>query len=151
MNRQMDQKGVVAGLFFLVFGLAIAVGAASYPFKADTGIGPGFFPSMVGIALAITGIVQIGAAMGPGATPTRFDRRPLKPILFTTGGVVVFALLLKPGGLILALPALFLCLALAQSSFSWRRLVGVSLVLLPSAWLIFIAFLGMPIRFLPDF
>lgn len=151
MRRQLDRKGVAAGLFYLLFGLAITAGSASYPFAAYTGIGPGFFPFLVGVALAITGIALTATAIGQGAIASTFEKRAVRPILFTTGGVVAFALLLESGGLVLAIPALFVCLALAQPTFSWRRLAGVSLALLPAAWLIFDVFLGMPVRLLPAF
>jgi hypothetical protein len=48
-----SQKDFFSGLMFLVVGLGFAVGAYSYGMGDGAKMGPGYFPRMLGIILAL--------------------------------------------------------------------------------------------------
>ena len=50
-----DRKDVAAGLLFAAIGLATAIVASEYPLGTMRSIGPGYFPIMIGIVLALLG------------------------------------------------------------------------------------------------
>src|SRR5687767_1556506 len=50
-------RDVLAGVAFVGFGLAFAVGALAYDIGDPVRMGPGFFPLVVGVLLAILGVL----------------------------------------------------------------------------------------------
>ena len=61
-------KDVLAGLAFVAFGLAFALGAAGYEIGTALRMGPGYFPLVLGGLLVLLGIVIIvgGIVAGEG-------------------------------------------------------------------------------------
>ena len=58
-----SQKDFFSGLVFVVVGSAYALGANNYKIGEAARMGPGYFPLMLGILLAVLGIVVIIKAM----------------------------------------------------------------------------------------
>jgi hypothetical protein len=64
---------ILAGAVFVVFGLAFAIGAATYEVGTPLRMGPGYFPLVLGGLLAVLGIAIVvkglvagdGEAIGP--------------------------------------------------------------------------------------
>jgi hypothetical protein len=52
-----SQKDFFAGLMFIIIGSAFAIGAYSYSMGEGARMGPGYFPRMLGVLLAILGCV----------------------------------------------------------------------------------------------
>ena len=48
-----SQKDFFSGLMFLVIGGAFALGATSYTLGTSARMGPGYFPMMLGVIMAI--------------------------------------------------------------------------------------------------
>ena len=55
-----SQKDFFSGLMFLVVGAAFAWGATSYSVGTGARMGPGYFPLLLGVLLAILGAVDLG-------------------------------------------------------------------------------------------
>lgn len=101
---------VVAGSFLLVFA-AVVLGATADLAKLAAGeIGPGFFPALCGMLLAGVGAVLVGMGLrGTAPSAAAHDRHDgsgdFLRATAVTGSVLLFAVLLKPAGLALALVA----------------------------------------------
>ena len=150
--RIVDQKNFAAGLLYIVFGGAVTIASAGFQIGTAARMGPGYFPLMVGGALVVTGLVVLFGALGGANEPTEgIGRWDLKAVLAVAAGVVAFALLIRPLGLVVAVPALILVSAFADAQRAWRNVVIAILVLLPLTWLIFVAILGLQLRLLPGF
>ena len=54
-GRIHNKKDVAAGLLFVAIGAATIIGASDYPRGTIRSIGPGYFPIMLGIVLALPG------------------------------------------------------------------------------------------------
>lgn len=54
-GRIHNKKDLAAGLLFVAIGAATIIGASDYPLGTIRSIGPGYFPIMLGIALALLG------------------------------------------------------------------------------------------------
>ena len=94
-----SQKDFFSGLMFALVGLAFAVGATNYNVGTGARMGPGYFPLMLGILLAIAGLRRHASA---SLTVETADGDPVgriawKPLVFIIGANLVFGLLL--GGL----------------------------------------------------
>ena len=95
-------KNVLAGLTFIGFGLAFAAGATAYDVGDPVRMGPGFFPLVIGVLLAILGVVIAATRSGDEEPITAPPWRAAGLIL---GGIVVFGMTVRGLGL---LPAIFL-------------------------------------------
>lgn len=136
------------GLVILVIGLAVAVQGQAYPFGTLSQMGPGFFPAIAGLGMALLGglifwqVPDAGQARDGG-------RLNLRPAFFIFAGLLAWALLLRPTGLVIATVAMSLLSAFAYPTPNPRR-IAITVVLLPILGVaLFIYGLGMPMRAFP--
>lgn len=149
--RIVNQKDFATGAFFLVFGALTALGATRYPMGTSSAMGPGYFPLLAGLTLAVIGVIVLIGSLARAAEPARFGSWSLPRVLVILAAVLLFAATLEPLGLIVALPLLVGVSSLAHREFSWRMTLLVTAILLPLIWLIFKLFLGLAIPLTPDF
>ncbi len=96
-----SQVDFFAGLMFLVVGALFALGATKYNVGSAARMGPGYFPLLLGILLAVLGAGIIFYAMvhnpAHGKTGDKIGVWAWKPICFVLGANVLFGIAL--GGL----------------------------------------------------
>jgi hypothetical protein len=96
-----SQVDFFAGLMFLIVGILFALGAQKYNLGTAARMGPGYFPTLLGILLAIFGGLIIFFAMMKNPSHAKDGDKvgsfAWKPILFVLGANVVFGICL--GGL----------------------------------------------------
>jgi hypothetical protein len=97
-------KDVLAGLAFVGFGAAFAVGASSYNIGTPTRMGPGFVPLALGVILAALGVVIIvkGYVAGEG---DEIGEVPWRALVLLTVAIVIFGITVRPLGLVPSLLA----------------------------------------------
>ena len=110
------------GLMVLIGGGAAVVGS-QYQMGSLTRMGPGFFPTALGVLLAILGIVIAGtAAYSPTPAAAGPAMRPdWRGWLCIAGGAFLFIALAGHGGLV---PATFACVfvaAMGDRTNSWKE------------------------------
>lgn len=144
MTSRFDkQADLEAGLFFMVFGSLTAALSLQYPLGTIASMGPGMFPFLLGCILAAVGLlILIKGLAGKGEEARSL---PLAPALLITASILVFAVLVKPVGLIAAIPAQVLVGLWASEHFTWTRAAGLSIGLLTFCYLVFVYFLGVPV------
>jgi hypothetical protein len=139
-------KDVLAGLAFVGFGLAFAVAALAYDIGDPVRMGPGFFPLLVGVLLAILGVL---IAMTRSNEP---DEEPISPppwraAALILAALVVFGLTVRGLGLV---PAIFVTALLAslasRETKPWAAvLLAVGLTALSIAIFVFALSLRLPL------
>ncbi|MDW8335597.1 MAG: tripartite tricarboxylate transporter TctB family protein [Tepidimonas sp.] len=139
MNR--DGRDIVGGVLMAAIGAAAALYAqAEYELGELRNMGPGFFPVVLGWVLAVLGLlIAVPALLRQGEAITVAWRAAACVV----GSLVVFGLLLKPAGMVLATVAAVLVASLADDRFTWRTRLITAAAIAALAWLIFIAGLGM--------
>jgi hypothetical protein len=132
------------GLFFIAFGVSTAALSTAYPLGAAARMGPGYFPTVLGLLLAAIGIgvVLRSLASAAGGNVGRVDLWLALRLLLA---IVIFGLLLERAGLILTAFATVLVAARAGHEFRWREALVSALALSAASWLIFVALLKQPI------
>ncbi len=136
-----------AGLMFLAFGVGFAYAAQNYQMGTAVRMGPAYFPTVLGGILAALGlIIFLKSFVAAGPEVARFY---LKPLILVLGGVVIFALLLRPLGLVIATGALILVSALGGSEFKIKEVVIEIACLVVFALVIFVKGLGLPFTLCP--
>lgn len=84
----------LSGLLLLFFGLTVALYSLSLPAPAGLRVGPGTFPTMIGIALAVCGAVLIASGRRQrGAAWVEWESWLREPRLALNAALVVAALI----------------------------------------------------------
>lgn len=155
-----SQKDFFSGLMFMVLGIAYAWGATNYTIGEGARMGPGYFPLMLGILLAIIGIIIVFGAM---VVETE-DGDPIgsfawKPLFFVILANFVFGLMLggipaiglPAMGLIVGIYAAVFVASLAGDEFKVKEVAILATALAVLSYLAFIVLLNLQFPVWPSF
>jgi hypothetical protein len=155
-----SQKDFAAGLMFTVVGIGFAWGATNYTIGNGARMGPGYFPLMLGILLAVLGlIVTFTALVVETENGDRIGSIAWKPLGFIIGANLLFGILLaglpKLGipamGLIVAIYGLVFVAALAGDEFKAKEVAVLATVLAVGSYLAFVVLLKLQFPVWPTF
>lgn len=155
-----SQKDFYSGLMFMVIGGAFAWGATSYSVGTGARMGPGYFPLLLGIVLAVLGAFILFYSLVEHTE----DGEPIgkfawRPIGFVLGANVAFGILLAglpslgvPAmGLILAIYALVIIASMAGDHFVLKDVLLLATILSVGSYLAFIVLLKLQMPVWPTF
>ncbi len=158
--QMKSQRDFFAGLLFMATGVAFAWGATSYTVGSAARMGPGYFPLMLGIVLALLGAFILFESL----VVSTEDGEPVgkiawKPLGFVIGANVAFGILLAglpslgiPAmGLIVGIFALVFIASLAGDRFVAKEAFILSVILSVLSYLAFIKLLNLQFRVWPSF
>ena len=136
-----------AGLMFIAFGVGFAWVAQNYQMGTSVRMGPAYFPTVLGWLLAVLGLaIFLQSFISTGPPVAKFYFRPLVLIVLAT---VLFGILLKPLGLVLAVAVLVGVGAFGGFEFRTKEVAILYVVLaIFSVW-VFVKGLGLPIPVWP--
>jgi hypothetical protein len=146
-----NSRDFYAGLMFFFFGLLFLLVARNYPMGRAGQMGPGYFPTLLGGCLAFIGFAISAGAFGSGDETVK----PLalgslfRPLALVSVGVLAFAVMVRPLGLLLATLALVVVSSLGGSEFRTREVIGLFIVLAAISVTVFIYGFGLPLRVWP--
>ena len=93
-----SQKDFFAGLMFMGVGTAFAWGATSYSIGTGARMGPGYFPLLLGVMLALLGVAIIfNALVVESANGDKMGTWAYRPLVYIIGANLIFGVCL--GGL----------------------------------------------------
>jgi hypothetical protein len=96
------------------------------------------------------GLVVAGSALGAAGPRTELGNWSLRTVAVVLLSVVLFGLLLKPLGLLIAATVLILASARAHAAWSWRTSIISAAILAPATAIVFVGLLGLRIPLLPS-
>jgi hypothetical protein len=155
-----SQKDFFSGLMFLVVGLGFVVGAYSYSMGDGARMGPGYFPRMLGILLAILGsVITFKALTVATADGEKLGKWAWKPIVFILGANLAFGVLLAglpsikfPAfGLIVAIYTSTIIASFAGDRVKMKEVLILATVLSVGSYLAFIVLLKLQLPVWPVF
>jgi hypothetical protein len=155
-----SQKDFFAGLMFLLVGLAFAWGAGSYSIGTGARMGPGYFPMVLGVLLAVLGLIVTITALvveTPDGDPV--GRIAWKPLVFIIAGNLVFgasigglpSIGLPPMGLIFGIFALTVVASNAGDEFKFKEVLILAILLSLFSYGAFIMLLKLQFPVWPTF
>lgn len=145
-----NPKDFWAGVMFAAIGIAFAVVVKVYEYPMGTAsrMGPGFFPFYLGIIMAILGGAIIVESMATSGGPV--GKFAWKPILWILAAVIIFGLIAKWAGLVVAVIALVFVSAYGGHEFRWKEVAITAVILAIFSVLVFVKGLKQPFPIWPS-
>lgn len=145
------------GLLFLVIAKGIKLGDSvllpGYAMGSPARMGPAFFPFWLGLILFALGVLIaiVGFRERGGGPDSAFPTYHWKPILYVLGSVVMFGLILKPVGMLIAGFLVVVVSSMGNpEKFHTRDVIFLGLGLVVFCALVFVWGLKLPIPLCPD-
>ena len=155
-----SQKDFFSGLMFMGVGIAFAWGATNYNVGTGARMGPGYFPLMLGILLAIIGpVMACKATVVEAVGGDKIGEWAWKPLVFILLANFTFGVLLgglpsigvPAMGLIIAIYALTIIAGMAGDQFSLKSSILLATALAIGSYVAFIWALKLQIQVWPTF
>lgn len=147
-----SEKDFWSGIMFLVVGIVFAVGATNYSMGTSARPGPGYFPLILSIILAILGAIVLFKSLTIETEGgDKIGHIAWRPLLVVVASITVFAVLLPRLGMFLTIPVLIVMVSFAGDEFKWKGVLIAAVVLTIFSWLVFVKGLGLTIPVLPSF
>ena len=125
-----NQRAFAAGALFLLVAVFYFTMSFNYQQGTPARMGPGFFPKMVSILLALIGVGILVGSVSKRAHVEGLERWDVKGLIWIAGSVALFALLLPTFGLVVALAALIIISSYASPEFTWLGTLVNTVVLI---------------------
>jgi Tripartite tricarboxylate transporter TctB family len=144
----------------VVVGVAYALGATNYKIGDGARMGPGYFPLLLGVLLAILGVVVMFKAMVVETMDgDKIGKFAWKPLFFIIAANLSFGVLLgglpsikfPSFGLIVAIYALVPIAALAGDEFKLKEVLVLATILAATSYFAFIYALKLQFPVWPSF
>jgi hypothetical protein len=152
-----SQQDFYSGLLFMAFGIAFAWGAGTYDMGSADQMGPGYFPRLLGILTALTGV----AVALKGVVRTHEDRRigpwAWKQLVLIICANLIFGVMigglpsinLPPMGLVLGVYCLVFIASFASQEFRLKEVVTLSTILVIAVYAICVKLLNLYVPLWP--
>ncbi|GAB4088391.1 tripartite tricarboxylate transporter TctB family protein [Hydrogenophaga soli] len=155
-----SQRDFGAGLMFTVVGGGFAYGATTYQVGDAARMGPGYFPLMLGVILALMGLAVLAKSFVHGSPDgDKIGAIAWRPLSFVLLANVVFGVLLVglpsiglPGmGLVVAIFGLTFIASLAGDDFRLKEVLILSAILSAGSYVAFVWALKLQFPVWPTF
>ena len=155
-----SQKDFFSGLMFTVTGAAFAYGATSYSIGTGGRMGPGYFPLLLGVILAILGgIIMFKALVVESRGGDKIGKWAWKPLFLIIAANLIFGVMigglpgigLPPMGLIAGIFALTIVASLAGDRFKLKEVLILAVILSVGSYAAFILLLKLQFPVWPTF
>ena len=139
---RVEKTELISGLVLLLLGLGVVLESSRYGLGRLSAIGPGFFPTALGVVLVLCGL---------GTLVHSFQRAGPAPVvkwralLAVAAALLVFALALRPLGLIPATIAATITARLAEPGFAILPVLVLAGALAVLSWAVFGVGLNLPL------
>ena len=146
-----SQKDFASGLMFIAVGLGFSYIATTYNMGTTAKMGPGFFPYWLGLLLAILGAIVTMTSMSSKSSEDQIAKWDWPSVLWVTGSVVIFGVVLAYLGLMLSVLVLVFISAMASHEFHWKGTIVNAVILNLIAYVAFIWGLKLQFQVWPSF
>lgn len=146
------QRDFAAGLMFTALGALVAWGSTDYKLGTTMRMGPGYFPLVLGIAMAMLGLALAVRHLALDHSLTKLnliEKFSLRSLLLIGGSMLIFGFAVQKAGLIIATIGLVVVSGIAHREFSWKELSVLSIGLATFASIAFVYGLGLPLQVVP--
>lgn len=155
-----SQKDFFSGLMFTIVGAAFALGATTYTVGNGARMGPGYFPLMLGILLAILGaVILFKALVVQTADGEKIGKWAFRPLAFVILANLLFGVMigglpsigLPAMGMIMGIYVLTIIASMADGHFKLKEVLILATILSIGSYLAFVVLLKLQFPVWPTF
>jgi hypothetical protein len=155
-----SQKDFLSGLMFMGIGVAFAWGATTYNVGSGARMGPGYFPLMLGVLMAILGTaITFKSLVVETEGGDKMGKWAFKPLVFIIMANLIFGVLLAglpsiklPAmGMIVAIYALTFISSMAEAGWKVKNTFILATILAVGSYLAFVVLLKLQFPVWPTF
>ena len=155
-----SQKDFFSGLMFMGVGAAFAWGATTYNVGEGARMGPGYFPLMLGVLMAILGIaVTFKSLVVETEGGDKIGKWAWKPLVYIIAANLLFGVLLgglpsiklPAMGMIAAIYALTFVASMAEAGWKVKNTCVLATVLAAGSYIAFVVVLKLQFAVWPAF
>ena len=136
-------KDFWSGLIFTAMGAGAVFLGGESSMGTATKMGPAYFPTVLGVLLALIGGALVARAFV--VTGEGLGGFALRPLVLVLGATILFGLLVRGTGMVLALIVLVLLSAAASRLVRWGPAIALAVGLAAFSAVVFVKVLGLPI------
>ncbi len=155
-----SQKDFFSGLMFMGVGVAFAWGATTYNVGNGARMGPGYFPLMLGVLMAVLGAaITFFSLVVETVGGDKIGKWAWKPLVFIILANLIFGVLLgglpiiklPPMGMIVGIYALTFIASMAEEGWKVKNTAILATVLAIGSYLAFVVVLKLQFPVWPTF
>jgi hypothetical protein len=155
-----SQKDFFSGLMFMSVGAAFAWGATKYSVGTGARMGPGYFPLMLGVMLAVLGsVITFKSLVVETTGGDKIGSWAWKPLIFIILGNLTFGVLLAglPSiklptmGMIVGIYVLTFITSMAEPGWKVKNTFILSTILAVGSYIAFVVILKLQFQVWPAF
>ncbi len=121
---------------FIAFGALAIFIASDYPYGTAARMGPGYFPTWIGIAMVILGLMI--TVSGFREQGQGIGKWPWKAMILISIAFIFFGWSIDNLGFIIALFVMVTLAAMAGREYRWKEGIILAVVLIIGSWALFI-------------
>jgi hypothetical protein len=141
-----NAKDFWTGVIYLFVGSGALILSRDYGMGTAVKMGPAYFPTLLSLLLMVIGIISVIRSFLKSGTP--IGAVAWKGLLLIVASTLLFGMIVRGAGLILALPLLVIVSALASTRFSWKTSLLEAAGITVFCILVFLKGLGLPLPIL---
>ena len=139
-------KDFWAGIIYIVAGSGAWIISRDYGMGSAGKMGPAYFPTILGALLTVIGIISILRSFLKSGSPIGVVA--WKGLALIVVSTLLFGMIVRGAGLIIALPLLVIVSAFASARFSWKYSLAEAAVITVFCIVVFLKGLGVPLPIL---
>jgi len=139
-------KDFWTGVIYIGVGYAAFIISREYGMGTAMKMGPAYFPTILGFLLIVIGIISVVRSFLVSGSPIGIIA--WKGLILIVASTLMFGMIVRGAGLILALPLLVVVSALGSNRFRWKYALVEAALITIFCILVFVKGLGVPLKIL---
>ena len=141
-----NAKDFWTGLIYLFVGSGALIISRDYDMGTAVKMGPAYFPTLLSVLLMVIGIISVLRSFFKSGSPIGVVA--WKRLVLIVASTLLFGMIVRGAGLLLALPLLVIVSASASARFSWKTSLAEAVGITVFCIVIFLKGLGVPLPIL---
>lgn len=143
MSKIRNPKDFWTAILYVSIGSIFLAVSREYPMGSALKMGPAYFPTILSSLLILIGVISLARSFIQQGTP--IGSFTFRGLLLVTAATLLFGLIVRGAGLIIALPALVIVSACGSIRFRWMESLALAAGLTLFCMLVFLKGLGVPL------
>jgi len=141
-----NPKDFWTGLIYLFVGCGALIISRDYDMGTALKMGPAYFPTILSVLLMGIGIISVLRSFLKSGSPIGVVA--WKGLVLIVASTILFGMIVRGAGLLLALPLLVIVSASASARFSWKTTLAEAVGITVFCIVVFLKGLGVPLPIL---